>query len=790
MTSFVGRGREIARCRELLARTRLVTLVGPGGVGKTRIAMRVAARVAGEYEEGARFVELSGLGHAESLPRAVSEALGLPEQRSRPQEDALVEYAAERELLLVLDTCEHVLDSCAALADLLLPRAPRLTILATSRQPLAAPGEHLLPVPALPLPRPGDDGDSDALALLAERAAAVLPGFALTGANRRHAVALCHRLGGMPLAIELAAVRLRALPLDQLVARLSDTFALLDHGRMTTSARHQTLRRTMDWSHELCTPAERLLWARLSVFAGSFGLDAVTEVAADDELPADAVLNHLVGLVEKSVVVRLGEDGDRYRLLDTLREYGADRLEELGGTGALRRRHVAYFHAKLRHFEERFAGSRQLPLYQGLVAERENLRAALRYADGGPELLGLTAVMWPYWLCSGQPAEGAYWMGRALDRTREQRPTSRRAMVLALRSMFVSREGDQATALDIATDALAAARAAGDARSAAWAGFAEAAALYYQGVHERGLAGAGTAVALMREAGDAHGERLAQMHLSVAHLLAGRPEAALEAARGTLELLGADSEECFVQGSQRITEGLAHLLLGATADAARSLRAGARLSGALGDTLGVAAAMNLLAWVAVDEGRMRRAACLFGACAAQWRKIGPQSLVGNPQMRAMHDEYEQRARDELGAGRYTALYAKGAALSLGAGVLMAAEDKDAPSGVPRQRTTAVRTTAVRTTAPGTTASGTTSVGTTPVGTTPVGMTPAGTRPAPHALTPREREVAGLVAEGLTNREIAERLVISRRTVDAHVEHILAKLGYSSRTQVAELLRGG
>ncbi|MEV0276623.1 LuxR C-terminal-related transcriptional regulator [Streptomyces sp. NPDC050610] len=755
MTSFVGRDREIARARELLARTRMVTLVGPGGVGKTRIAVRVAAQAARGYADGVCFVELSGLGRAGLLPRAVSEALGLPEQTSRPQADALIEYVAERELLLVLDTCEHLVDSCAALADLLLPRAPRLTILATSRQPLAAPGEHLLPVPALPLPRPGEDADSEALVLLAERAAAVLPGFVLTSANRRHAVALCHRLSGMPLAIELAAVRLRALPLDRLVAQLSDTFALLDHGRLAAPARHQTLRTTLDWSHELCTPAERLLWARLSVFAGSFGLDAVVEVTADDELPAEAVLNHLVGLVEKSVVVRLGEDGDRYRLLDTLREYGADRLEGLGGTGALRRRHVAYFRTMLRDFEDRFVTSRQLPLYQALVGERENLRAALRYAADGAELLGLTAVMWTYWLCSGQPAEAAYWMAKALERTRDHEPSPRRVMTLAWYSMFLGREGDQTAALATAGTALSSARSLGDARTAAWAAFAESAALYYQGVHERGLAGAVAAVPLMRAAGDAHGERLAQMHVSVAHLLAGQPAAAVDAARVTLELLGPDSEECFVQGSQRITEGLAHMLLGAPAEAARSLRTGARLTGALGDTLGVAAAMNLLAWIAVGEGRMRRAACLFGACAAQWRKIGPQTLVGNPQMRALHDQYEQRARDELGAGRYAALHAKGAALSLSAGVLLATEDKDAPPGVPRQQAITARP-----------------------------------RPLPNALTRREREVAGLVAEGLTNREIAERLVISRRTVDAHVEHILAKLGYSSRAQIIELVRGG
>ncbi|MFH8345130.1 LuxR C-terminal-related transcriptional regulator [Streptomyces sp. NPDC018045] len=374
VTGFVGRASELAAAAALLARARLVTVLGPGGVGKTRLALRAAACAAGNYADGVRFVDLSGVQDPGLLPRSLSGALGLPVRASRPPMEALTAYLADRELLLVLDTCEHLLDACAATAGLLLAQAPGLTVLATSRQALDAPGEHLLPVPPLALPDPDGTGDGDALNLLVQRAAAVAPGFALTDGNRARAAALCHRLDGLPLAIELAAVRLRALPLDRLPVRPGDTFALLGPGRRAGPARHRTLRAAVDWSHALCTPAEQLLWARLSVFAGPFDLAAVGAVTTDADLPARSVLTPLVGLTEKSVVRCPDGRDDRYRLPALLREYGAERLRERGGSAPYRRRLVAHCRAQLAAFAAGFASPRQLTRYRA---------RAVRYAAEG-----------------------------------------------------------------------------------------------------------------------------------------------------------------------------------------------------------------------------------------------------------------------------------------------------------------------------------------------------------------------------------------------------------------------
>ncbi|MEK8173159.1 hypothetical protein NKH77_41970 [Streptomyces sp. M19] len=262
----------------------------------------------------------------------------MPAQAGTSRIDEVVEYVADRELLIILDTCEHLVDACALLANLLLSQAPGLKILATSRQALDVPGEYVLPVAPLGL-ADGDEG-GEALELFEQRAAVAVPGLRLTDGERGVAAALCRRLDGIPLAIELTAVRLRALPLEQLAARLADSFALLDGGRKAVLPRHQTLRTTIGWSHELCSPAERLLWARLSAFAGSFDLAAVEAVCADERLPAGEVVDPLIGLVDKSVVLR---NGDTYQLLDTIREFGAEWLEELDETSTVKRRLIAFY---------------------------------------------------------------------------------------------------------------------------------------------------------------------------------------------------------------------------------------------------------------------------------------------------------------------------------------------------------------------------------------------------------------------------------------------------------------
>jgi non-specific serine/threonine protein kinase len=391
VTGFVGRRAELAQLTGLLQTARLVTVTGPGGVGKTRVAFRAAALAAGRYPDGVRLVELSGLRDAELLPRNVAAGLGLPQSDS--QLDAVLDSLHERQLLLILDTCEHLLDACAMFADAVLRACPGVTVLATSRQPLDVPGEHSCPVPPLPVPDspksasrapssrgPAEDESGDAVELFAQRAAAAVPGFAVTAGNRAVVIRVCRRLDGIPLAIELAAVRLRALPLEQLAERLESRFRVLGGGRRSGLPRHQTLRTAIEWSHDLCTPAERALWARLSVFAGAFDVAAAEDVCADASLVREDVVEALVGLVDKSVLLREDDGGTRYRLLDTLREFGGEQLAASGGEPEFQARHVTRYLAMAEHFGNHVFDDDQLGRYRAVRREHADIRAAIQYA--------------------------------------------------------------------------------------------------------------------------------------------------------------------------------------------------------------------------------------------------------------------------------------------------------------------------------------------------------------------------------------------------------------------------
>ena len=382
---FVGRQDELTRIAALLAESRLVTIVGPGGVGKTRVARVAAAQAAASYPDGPWIVELSNLRDPALLPNTVASVLGLPEQDARSALDALLEYLRDRRLLLILDTCEHLLDACAALAQAVMRDAPDVTVLATSRQPLDMPGEHTFPVGPLPVPENdwlpvpatfvADGGD--AVELFALRAATAVPDFAITPENAADVIRLCRRLDGIPLAIELAAVQLRALPLDELLDRLNHRFTVLTGGRPGALPRHQTLRTAIEWSHELCSDAERRLWARLSVFAGPFSLVAAQEVCAEVSLERPDVVDAVIGLVDKSVVLM---EGERYRMLDTVREFGAEWLASSGEQASCRARHIARYLAMARYFGAHFADDDQLDRYHELREVHSNLRAAMEYA--------------------------------------------------------------------------------------------------------------------------------------------------------------------------------------------------------------------------------------------------------------------------------------------------------------------------------------------------------------------------------------------------------------------------
>jgi predicted ATPase/DNA-binding SARP family transcriptional activator len=365
VTTFVGREREIGEVIRLLSRTRLLTLTGPGGCGKTRLAQEVAARLVADYPDGAWLVELAALADPELVPQALAAVLGLPERSGRTPAEVLAGALETKHLLLVLDNCEHLVDACAALADALLRACPRLRILATSRQALGIAGEQVWRVPSLELPDArrlsflDEIAGAEAVRLFLDRAQLSRPGFVLTEDNAAPLTEVCRRLDGMPLAIELAAARLRVLSVEQIAAHLDDRFALLTGGSRAVLPRQRTLHATVEWSYDLLGRAEQALFGRLSVFAGGSTLEAAEAVCTGPDLPSGQILDLMTGLVDQSLVlVEAGEDSTvRYRLLETLRQYGQERLAERGEAQAIRRQHAAHYLALAERAEPELLGS-------------------------------------------------------------------------------------------------------------------------------------------------------------------------------------------------------------------------------------------------------------------------------------------------------------------------------------------------------------------------------------------------------------------------------------------------
>jgi predicted ATPase/DNA-binding SARP family transcriptional activator len=423
LTSFVGRERELGEIGRLLSRIRLLTLTGPGGSGKTRLAREVAARRVDAYPDGVWLVELAALGEPSLLADAVAAALGLQPPAGGPPTRAITAQLADRRLLLVLDNCEHLIDASSRLVTALLRACPGLVVLVTSREPLHVPGEATWRVPSLTLPERGGPMDPAALEkrasvrLFVERARDVQPEFALDEANAGAVVEICLRLDGMPLAIELAAARTRLLTPQQIAARLGDALAVLGGGSRTGLTRHQTLRAALAWSHDLLADDERTLFRRLAVFVGSFPLEAVEGVCAAPPVDHAAVLDVLARLVDKSLVVVERHGGiARYRLLETIRQFARQLLAEAGEADEIERRHCLWFlDVAGTHDPERATGVvNERP--QLLDVEHDNLRAALGWAvTHDPEVaLELASSLWRFWLARGHFAEGRRWLDAAL----------------------------------------------------------------------------------------------------------------------------------------------------------------------------------------------------------------------------------------------------------------------------------------------------------------------------------------------------------------------------------------
>ncbi len=430
LTSFVGRRQGLAELKRALASTRLLTLTGAGGVGKTKLALRAGRETARQYPDGVWFVELAPISDPELVPQAVFTALGLQDHSSSWAVSTLSDYLAAKRPLLILDNCEHVHDAAAVLAGTLLRACPDLRILATSRQALGVTGEVVIDVPSLSLPEDGDASPealmrSDAVALFVERAGAVQHGFAVDAANAAAILSVCTGVDGIPLALELAAVRLKSLGLDALDRGLAARLGALGTGDRSLSLRQQTLEGAIDWSYQLLSEHERLLWARLSVFAGGFALDAAQAVCAGDGLDAEEIPALVGSLVEKSVLkLRQGEAADRFRLLEPLRQFGRERLREAGGETSFQHRHRDWI-IELSNVAGA-SDARQVEAFERIRVERANVWSALDFCLSDPAEAELGAAicqgLWPYWASQGPATEVRSLYAALLDRI--PRPTS------------------------------------------------------------------------------------------------------------------------------------------------------------------------------------------------------------------------------------------------------------------------------------------------------------------------------------------------------------------------------
>ncbi|MFE2580130.1 ATP-binding protein [Streptomyces sp. NPDC059378] len=664
---FVGRADELAALAAALDAARLVTVTGPGGVGKSRLAACAAGRLApgeGGRRDGVWRVDLTALRDPEFVAYAVVEALGLTDHTTRLPRETLLAHLDGRQLLLLLDGFEHLVEPCAALISDLLRHAPGLQVLATGRRPLGVSGERLHQLAPL-------DEDT-AVELFTVRAAQ--QGLAVDGDPDVRE--LCRRLDGIPLAIELAAGRLRALSPGQLLDRFEDRFRLLTGGARDAPARHQTLRTAIGWSHELCTPGERLLWARLSVFAGPFDLEAVEYVCSGDGLDADDVLDVLSELLAQSVVAR--EDtatGVRYRMLGTLRAYGGDWLEAMGDATRLRRRHRDWYMGLATWCELDWFSPRQREVAARIEAELPNLRRALEYCLTEPDEahLGqyLAGSLWFYWAGCGRLSEGRRWLERSVQLDTEQTANEQsRLKALWVLGYVAILQGDAVPALAALQECREGAERVASPTALAYA------------EHRTGCLALVTddmarAETLLRSALERYQE-IGELNSNV---LMGQVELAMARAfQGDLPgavTLCEDVRQVCEDHGERWTRSYALYVLGYAAFRDGDL-AGARelltecLAGAhaFRDLLGSVLAVELLALVTVTEGDAAEAAVLQGAAAGMWPSVG-LPLFGSAYYNAPHELCETKARDRLGDERYEECVRQGARLGREVGVARA-----------------------------------------------------------------------------------------------------------------------
>jgi predicted ATPase/DNA-binding SARP family transcriptional activator/DNA-binding CsgD family transcriptional regulator len=791
-TSFVGRQREIVESKRELAMTRLLTLTGVGGSGKTRLALEVARDLIGAYPDGVWLVELAPLSEGKLVPQAVARTMRVREQPGRPLIDALTEALHKKSTLLVLDNCEHLTDSVAHLADKLLNSCSRLRVLSTSRKTLEVEDEVVRRISSLSvpdtdrLPAAGELMRYDAVRLFAERTRLRLSAFEITPHNVTAVAEVCTKLEGIPLAIELAAARMDVLTAEQIARRLDRALGLLTGGR-TELARHRTLRATLDWSFELLSEPERKLFCRLSVFTGGWTLEAAEAVGAGGGIEEGDVVELFLMLVDKSLVVSEAEEGGfRYGMLEPLRQYARERLEESGEDQAIKRTHAQYFLALAEEAEPKLWESGDKAWFGRLEKEHDNMRAALSWTlEHGEAELALRlggALRW-FWRARGYYGEGRRWLERALC---EEGRTSAGARAKALDGVgwLASEQHDIDRVQAAAEEGLELSEEAGiggvilaDFKNllgeAAWLRgdyeraselFEESLGLHREARNNRGVAWSVCSLAVVSgERGDyERAKELYEEGIALSRKMGGAlPLGDLLISAGYVYLLEGDHERATALNEEAAQlyrkrgsrGGLRYALdnLGWAAlvredhERARALHEESLvLCKEIGDKFIGSASLEGLACSAASRGEAQRAARLFGGAATLREAVGYHQT---PRERALGEPYLDAARSRLSEAEWEVVFAEGRNMGLEEAVEYALSEEETTTPVP----------------------------------------PAADRPSANvssALTRREKEIAALVARDLTNRQIAKELVVSERTVENHVANILKKLGLHSRERVA------
>ena len=782
----------MAEVERELATTRLLTLTGAGGSGKTRLALEVGRDLIGAYSNGAWLVQLAPLSEGALVPKAVAEALEVPERHGEPIADTLADILRDRRLLLILDNCEHLLESSARLVDRLLDSCPRLRILATSREAIGVEGETrwLVPPLSVPDPRRGPSSEeSESVRLFVERARSRDPSFSPGQHNAVWVADICRKLEGVPLAIELAAARVGALSVEQISDRLGRCLDLLTRGGRTAEPRQRTLKGTLDWSHDLLSETEKVLFRRLSTFAGGWTLEAAETVASGEGVEEGELLDLLSGLVEKSLVVteEISEGGIRYRMLEPVRQYAREKLEDGGESETVLCRHAEFFLGLAEKARPRLRGPEDAEWLERLEREHDNMRAALSWGLERGEIklaLRLAGALGTFWYAHSHSDSGRKWLEAALARDDRASVTVRikalealywltfdqwdhdRSEAIAMEAMELSSEaqiegslaaslrimsagpawvrGDNERGRELLEESLAISREAGDEVMIAEALIQLAGTEWGLGNTQRGNEIYQEGIDLCRKAGYTY--RLPDFLLSLGYqlLLAGDYErgAALNEEAAVI---------CQERGYKRSLDlaldnlGWAALLQGDHDRARKYYEESLVVCKDLGDRAVASESLDGMACVAGAKGEFERAGRLFGAAQAMRETLREAvAFQQTPEEEAWREPYRGTARSRLGGPAWEEALAQGRAMSIERAVEYALSDEDTSAPVPPP-------------------------------------TPAPTPGHPVGLTPREVEVLKLVATGMTNAEVAKELFLSPRTVQRHLNSVYHKIGVGSRT---------